>query len=110
MCQTKLALAGVVWLWSVAYASVCFGDPKQAYAHLMATEQAQAQPVLDINTATAAQFLTLQGVGAVTAEAIVAYRARVGRFERVEDLLQVKGIGVKTLEKNRHRLSVYAPK
>lgn len=46
------------------------------------------------------------GVGELKAKAIVEYREANGAFSSVDDLLQVKGIGAKTLEANRDRLSV----
>lgn len=58
---------------------------------------AQAGP-LDLNTATAAQLDTLPGVGPATAQAIVAYRTRHGRFRSVAELLEVPGIGPAKLE------------
>ncbi|BAU75267.1 Competence protein ComEA helix-hairpin-helix region [Metapseudomonas furukawaii] len=46
------------------------------------------------------------GIGEAKARAIVQYREENGPFSSVDDLLEVKGIGVKTLEKNRDRLSI----
>ena len=46
------------------------------------------------------------GIGATKAQAIVAYREEHGNFASVDELLEVKGIGEATLEKNRDRLSV----
>ncbi|SMF36759.1 competence protein ComEA [Alteromonadaceae bacterium Bs31] len=54
------------------------------------------------NAETIAQVLT--GVGASKAEAIVAYRNDHGRFKSVETLLEVKGIGEATLEKNKGKI------
>ncbi len=54
---------------------------------------------LDINTATAAQFETLSGIGPAKAQAIVDYRTEHGNFKSVNDLLKVSGIGEKTLAK-----------
>jgi competence protein ComEA len=51
---------------------------------------------LDLNAATAAQLDTLPGVGPVTADRILNWRAEHGRFRRVEELQEVEGIGPKT--------------
>ncbi len=48
---------------------------------------------LDLNSASAVELETLPGIGPVTAAAIVSYRERVGRFQSVESLLAVSGIG-----------------
>ena len=49
--------------------------------------------VLDLNIATAEQLMSLPGIGEAKATAIVSYREEVGRFDNVEDLLGVRGIG-----------------
>lgn len=54
--------------------------------------------VLDLNTATQEQLEGLTGVGPVLAGEIVAWRTEHGRFTSVDDLLDVSGIGEKTLE------------
>ena len=57
---------------------------------------------VDINTADAKTLeAALIGIGAAKAEAIVAYREANGPFKRLEELVKVKGVGEKTLEKNR---------
>ncbi|TWC42918.1 competence protein ComEA [Pseudomonas sp. SJZ079] len=48
----------------------------------------------------------LSGIGETKAKAIVAYRDANGAFATVDELLEVKGIGVAILEKNRDKLSV----
>lgn len=48
---------------------------------------------ITLNTASAAELETLPGVGPVLAERIVSFRDQNGRFEVVEDLLEVPGIG-----------------
>ena len=63
--------------------------------------------LVDINTADAATIAaTMEGVGMVKAQAIVAFREMVGKFQSLDQLLEVRGIGPETLEKNRHRLTV----
>jgi competence protein ComEA len=54
---------------------------------------------VNINTANAAELESLPGIGPVLAEAILRYRSAYGPFKRIEDLLDVPGIGEKTLEK-----------
>ncbi|MGV0814400.1 ComEA family DNA-binding protein [Mycolicibacterium boenickei] len=56
---------------------------------------------LDLNTATVEDLDTLPGIGPVTAEAIVAWRAAHGRFDSVDQLGDVDGIGPARLEKLR---------
>ncbi len=60
---------------------------------------------ININTADVAMLAALNGVGDKKAADIVAYREAHGKFGKVEDLLNVKGIGEKTLEKNRSLLT-----
>ncbi len=55
-----------------------------------------ASAVVDLNTATLAQLDTIPGVGPVTAQAILDYRAKHGRFTKIEELQEVDGIGAKT--------------
>jgi len=60
-----------------------------------------AGPV-DINTADAATIAKeLQGIGLAKAQDIVAYREKNGAFKSVDELRKIKGIGARTLERNR---------
>ncbi|HEY8391404.1 MAG TPA: helix-hairpin-helix domain-containing protein [Capillibacterium sp.] len=61
---------------------------------------------LDPNTATSEELQTLPGIGPVLAARIIEYRETVGRFRSIEDLLAVKGIGEKTLQKIRPYLEI----
>ena len=73
---------------------------------LLAGSWALAAPV-NINSADAAHLeAELIGVGADKAAAIIQYREDHGPFASVDDLVNVKGIGEKTIEKNRENLTV----
>ncbi|PHV71500.1 hypothetical protein CS063_05490 [Sporanaerobium hydrogeniformans] len=56
---------------------------------------------ININSASEAQLQELPGIGKVKAAAIVAYREEKGGFKDINELLQISGIGEKTLEKIR---------
>ncbi len=61
---------------------------------------------VDLNTATAEQLDTLPGVGPSTAQAILEYRQQHGRFQSVDELLDVRGIGDAKLAQLRDRVRV----
>lgn len=61
---------------------------------------------INLNTATAAELETLDGIGESRAAAIIAYREEHGAFQSVEELLEVPGIGEATLEKVRDMVEV----
>jgi competence protein ComEA len=50
---------------------------------------------LDINTASAEEFVKVKGIGAKKAERIISYRAEHGKFNSIDELKNVKGIGEK---------------
>ena len=63
---------------------------------------ANAGKPVNINRADAAMLAdALDGIGLAKAQAIVAWRTQHGGFKRAEDLAEVKGIGQRTLERNR---------
>lgn len=59
-----------------------------------------------INYATQEEIETLPGIGPSKAQAIIQYREENGYFQKVEDLLQISGIGEKTLENMRDELQI----
>lgn len=65
----------------------------------------QSQAAVNINQASAAELAeVLQGVGLKRAEDIVSWRQTHGPFTSADDLVNVKGIGPSTVEKNRGRI------
>jgi len=61
---------------------------------------------VDINRAAWWEFQALQGIGEKRAKAIVEHRDRHGRFKTVDELVNVRGIGKKTLRELRPHLTV----
>ncbi|WP_353661510.1 helix-hairpin-helix domain-containing protein [Hydrogenimonas sp. SS33] len=61
---------------------------------------------IDINSADVKTLTQLKGIGPVKAQAIVDYRKKHGKFKRVEELDEVKGIGPKTVEKIKSKVTV----
>ncbi len=70
--------------------------------------QPQATAPLNLNTATAADLQTLPGVGPAMAARILEYREKSGGFKKIEELMNVKGIGEKNFLKLKS-LVVVAP-
>jgi len=67
---------------------------------------APAGTPVNLNTATAAQLETLPGIGARTGQLIVEHRQKNGNFKKVEELMNIKGIGEKTFLKIKPLVTV----
>lgn len=77
----------------LALANPCLSDAAEKKKDVAAGQ------LVNINTATAKELELLPGIGTVIAKEIVQYRAEGNKFNTPEDLLKVKGVGDKTLEK-----------
>ena len=65
---------------------------------------------ININTASAADLQRLPGIGAKTASRVIDYRQKNGPFKKVEELMNVRGVGEKNFLKLKDHISVGAPK
>ena len=70
-----------------------------------ATKKPPPKPI-NINTASSEELQQVPGIGPVTAEKILQMRKSYGAFKSVDDLLSIRGIGKKRLEKMRKYLTV----
>src|SRR5712664_454939 len=70
-----------------------------------AKKKPPAKPV-NLNTATSEELQQVPGIGPATAEKILQMRKSYGAFKSVDDLLSIKGLGKKRLEKMRKYLTV----
>lgn len=84
--------------------------PSVSLAQSRASAAAKTAPgaVVNINTASAAELDALPGIGAKTAARIVEYRQKNGPFKKVEDLMNVRGVGEKNFLKLKSQITIGA--
>jgi competence protein ComEA len=102
--MTRIVAAALI-VCVMACSIVSAQEPRSA-----AGASASAAAVLNLNTATAAQLEALPGIGKSTADRIIEYRTKSGGFKKVEDLMNVRGIGEKSFLKLKPLITVSAPR
>src|SRR5882672_7575676 len=75
----------------------------------LATKKKPPDKPVNLNTATSEQLQQVPGIGPVTAGKILQMRKTYGPFKSVDDLLAIRGLGAKRLEKMRKYLTVGKP-
>lgn len=109
MIRTLLLLVVAAGIISTAPAYANAQAPQKAAARSTASRTALTGPI-NINTASAAELEVLPGVGAKTAERIVEYRQKNGPFKKIEELMNVRGIGEKAFLKLKSSIIVTSAK
>jgi competence protein ComEA len=99
------ALFVIVAVLAMAALPAAAAQQKSPAAKPARASAAPTTPV-NINTATQQQLETLPGLGAKVAERIIEYRQKNGNFKKVEDLMNVKGIGEKSFLKLKPMLTI----
>jgi competence protein ComEA len=80
---------------------------KSGQATASSAEPTNSSPtIIDINTATIDELDTLPEIGPKTAQAIIDYRTTHGLFTKIDDILEVQGIGPETFEKIRDLITI----
>ena len=101
MTRRSLRFLGVVLVFAVAALVLL-----PATARGAASQAPAPDGKVNINTAGVDELVALPGIGKAYAERIVDYREKNGPFKRVEDILNVRGIGEKTYERIKDRLTL----
>lgn len=100
MIRTILTVAMVAAVLTMgAPVGLAFPDARQSAAPA-------AAPALNLNTATQADLEKLPGVGPATAKQILDYRQKNNGFKKIEELMNIKGIGEKSFLKLKPLVTV----
>jgi competence protein ComEA len=102
----------------IAFAALVAAQPQPVNAQAKDTKPAATKPaapsaakaasgaIVNINTASVTELTTLPGIGEKTAARIIEYRQKNGAFKKVEELMNVRGIGEKNFLKLKPQLAV----
>jgi competence protein ComEA len=110
--KTYLLMSGLLALSTLCLAPQVHADgakPASHAAQAAAQTSAPVDGVVNLNTASVEELDRLPGVGPSRAQAIIALRTHLKHFERVEDVMRVKGIGRAMFRKLRPMLTLQGP-
>jgi len=85
---------------------LCLGLVLTPVTVLAQKAKAPSTEKVNLNTATLEQLQTLPGIGPAMAKSIVEHRSKVGKFTKIEEIINIKGIGEKKFQKIKERLVV----
>ena len=102
MFRTCLSLVVLVFLMAAPLRA----SAQQTPVPPPAAKSTVAAGAVNLNTASAAELDALPGIGAKTAARIVEYRQKNGPFKKIEELMNVRGVGEKNFLKLKAQITV----
>ena len=103
--MTRTLMAAIL---GIAVSATAASAQSKATTPKAAATATAAAPV-NLNTATVEQLATIPGVGPKMAERIIDYRQKNGGFKKIEDLMNVSGVGEKSFLKMKPLITVGTP-
>jgi comEA protein len=85
---------------------LCFGLTVSSVSVLAQKSAPAATEKVSLNSATVEQLQSLPGIGPSIAKSIVEHRTKIGKFSRIEEVMNVKGVGEKKFQKIKDRLTL----
>lgn len=101
--KSLLGFAVIIMVFAFS-ASLAFSQTASKPDTGKATEQVAEK--VNINKATAEQLMEIKGIGESYANRILEYREKNGPFKKIEDIMQIKGIGTKLFESIKDKITV----
>ena len=90
-------------------ALIALAAPVDAQAPASTQSASPAAKVINLNTATALELETLPGIGPAMAARILEYREKNGPFQKIEELMNIQGIGERVFLRLRPQITVTPP-
>ena len=110
MGRVSLTVASLLVVYVLFGGAAIAAQPGEQGKPAAARASAAPAAPVNLNTATQAQLETLPGIGAATAKRILEYRQKSGSFKKIEELMNVRGIGEKSFLKLKPHVTGTADK
>jgi competence protein ComEA len=85
---------------------LCLGLTLGSVSVLAQKSATPAAEKINLNSASSEQLQSIPGIGPATAKNILDYRAKVGKFNKIEEIINVKGIGEKKFQQIKDRIAI----